>query len=76
LKDYAQALLAFYRYMSIDGLNIYDVGSEKENGVVYKFRDFLLENVKREVDGEIQGIYAPSTASSYILKVVDFYNFL
>ncbi|WP_305838991.1 tyrosine-type recombinase/integrase [Photobacterium leiognathi] len=76
LKDYAQALLAFYRYMSIDGFNIYDVGSEKENGVVYKFRDFLLENVKREVDGELQGIYAPSTASSYVLKVVDFYNFL
>lgn len=76
LKDYAQALLAFYRYMSIHGLNIYDVSSEKENGVVYKFRDFLLENVKREVDGEIQGIYAPSTASSYVLKVVDFYNFL
>ncbi|ELA7286606.1 site-specific integrase [Vibrio parahaemolyticus] len=76
LKDYAQALLAFYRYMSIYGFNIYDVGSEKENGVVYKFRDFLLENLKREVDGELQGIYAPSTASSYILKVVDFYNFM
>lgn len=76
LKDYAQALLAFYRYMSLLGKNIYDVGSEKENGVVYQFRDFLLENVKREVNGVIQGIYAPSTATSYVLKIVDFYNFL
>ncbi|EHK2921400.1 site-specific integrase [Vibrio parahaemolyticus] len=76
LKDYSQALLAFYRFMLIKGLNIYDVCEEKEKGVVYKFRDFLLENVKREVNGDISGFYSRSTAISYTLKIVDYFNFL
>ena len=76
LKDYSQALLAFYRYMSIENKNIYDVCSIKEKGVVYKFRDFLLNNIKRDIDGEVKGIYLPSTASSYLLKIVDYYNFM
>ncbi|NMT17671.1 site-specific integrase, partial [Vibrio parahaemolyticus] len=72
----SQALLAFYRFMLINGLNIYDVCEEKEKGVVYKFRDFLLENVKREVNGDISGFYSRSTAISYTLKIVDYFNFL
>ncbi|CAH7449567.1 Tyr recombinase domain-containing protein [Vibrio chagasii] len=76
LKDYSQALLAFYRYMHIAQKSIYDVCSIKEKGVVYKFRDFLLENLKRDIEGEVEGIYSPSTARNYVLKVVDFYNFM
>lgn len=76
LKDYAQALLAFYRFMAIRGTTIFDVSSVPEKGVVYKFRDFLLENLKREVNGVTEGMYAPSTAKQYILKVVGFYNYL
>ncbi|WP_274020565.1 tyrosine-type recombinase/integrase [Vibrio parahaemolyticus] len=76
LKDYAQALLAFYRFMLINRLTIYDVNSDKENGVVYKFRDFLLANLKRDTGEGNVGFYSRSTAKSYILKVVEYYNFL
>lgn len=76
LKDYAQALLAFYRYMSIYDKTIFDVTAVKENGVIYKFRDFLRENLKREEEGNISGIYSPRTAANYVLKIVSYFNFL
>ncbi|NMU87816.1 site-specific integrase, partial [Vibrio parahaemolyticus] len=36
----------------------------------------MLENVKREVNGDISGFYSRSTAISYTLKIVDYFNFL
>lgn len=76
LDSYVQALLSFYRWLAWEEKTIYDVTDEPENGVVYGYRDFLLENLKREIDGNVDGIYTPSTAANYVRAVVKYYEFL
>lgn len=90
LDSYASALLNFYRWLAWEHegdeeagippkepMTIYDVTSEPENGVVYLYRDHLLRNVLTEDEnGDITGIYTPSTASNYVQRLVAYYDFL
>jgi site-specific recombinase XerD len=77
LKTYSQALLAFYRWLDFEDKTIHDITNEPENGVVYLFRDFLVCNLKKMSDqGEIEGMYSPSTGKTYILAIVKYYEFL
>lgn len=80
LHSHIRALLLFYRWMYTVDKTIYDCSNEQENGVVYLFRDFLVDNLKRdsEVDGElvVEGIYEASTAGTYMGTIIKFYEFL
>ncbi|MEM5553092.1 site-specific integrase [Pseudoalteromonas neustonica] len=80
LTTHAQALLLFYRWMRLNNRNIYDCFRDKENGVVYQFRDYLLENVKREVYDNnlkeviIKGSYTASTCKAYVRTIIRFFS--
>lgn len=89
LDTHHRALKAFYRYLWQERKTIYDLDSEPEQGVVYQFRDHLIDELKYEVldkygntlldrddDPIVLGSISPSTGSTYILVIVDFYNFL
>jgi integrase len=81
LNTHVRALLLFYRWMKSLGKTIYDCFEDQENGVVYLFRDFLLENLKVERVNEygekvIEGIYQPSTAKAYTCTIIRFFTFL
>lgn len=80
LKTHAQALLLFYRWLRLEDKTIYDCYHERELGVVYQFRDYLVENLKRdvEVSGDLKevGLWEASTASTYTGVVVQFYEFM
>lgn len=80
LNTHSQALLLFYRWLRLEKKSIYDCCKERERGVVYGFRDFLVENLKRdvEVDGELvtEGVWEASTASTYVGVVVQFFEFM
>lgn len=81
LHTHVRALLLFYRWMRLQKKTIYDCFRDQEKGVVYIFRDFLLDNLKRETlnnDGEliIEGFYAASTASTYMSSIIRFFRFL
>lgn len=77
LKTYSQALLAFYRWLDFRDKTIHDITDEPESGVVYLFRDFLVDNLKTmNEQGEVEGMYSPSTGSTYILAIVKYYEFL
>ena len=81
LDTHMRALLLFYRWMKGAGKTIYDCSDDQENGVVYLFRDFLLENLKRDVidkNGKkvVEGFYESSTAKTYVLTIIRFFNFI
>jgi len=81
LHTHVRALLLFYRWMDLENKTINDCYRDQEQGVVYLFRDFLLNNLKRDVlndDGEliVHGFYAASTASTYVGTIIRFYTFL
>ncbi|EEZ40963.1 site-specific integrase [Photobacterium damselae] len=80
LNTHSQALLLFYRWLRLAGKTIYDCSSEREEGVVYGFRDFLVDNLKRDVvvDGEVttEGIWEASTAATYVGVIIQFYEFM
>ena len=80
LNTHSQALLLFYRWLRFEGKTIYDCSSEREEGVVYGFRDFLVDNLKRDVvvDGEVtsEGNWEASTADTYVGVIINFYEFM
>ncbi|MDE1318236.1 site-specific integrase [Vibrio aestuarianus] len=86
LNTHAQALLLFYRFLSLPSndnhkpTSIYDCSRDVENGAVYAFRDFMLKNLKKdiEVDGKLitKGLWEPSTAATYVSVIIRFYQFM
>ncbi|PMM65992.1 tyrosine-type recombinase/integrase [Vibrio splendidus] len=81
LDAHIRALLLFYRWMKLEGKTIYGCTDEQELGAVYLFRDFLVENLKRdEIDKNgnsvEKGVYQPSTAASYVRTIIRYYEFL
>ncbi|HIF9346998.1 TPA: tyrosine-type recombinase/integrase [Photobacterium damselae] len=81
LDTHARALLLFFRWMKLEAKTIYDCSDDQENGVVYLFRDFLVENLRRDKlneDNELthEGSYAPSTCQTYIGTIIRFFEFM
>lgn len=81
LDTHVRALLLFYRWMSAVDRTIYDCSDDQENGVVYLFRDFLIDNLKKDVlddNGKkvVEGLYQPKTATTYVCTIIRFFEFL
>ncbi|GAC05736.1 MULTISPECIES: tyrosine-type recombinase/integrase [Paraglaciecola] len=92
IQSHAVALLSFYRWLNTEipehnhkrtgklveekhKLTIYDCTEKVEESPIIRYRDYLLENVYTEDEsGKIGG--SPSTASNYVLKVVNYFIFL
>lgn len=92
IQSHAVALLSFYRWLNAEipehnhkrtgklvedkhKLTIYDCTEKVEESPITRYRDYLLENVYTEDEsGKIGN--SPSTASSYVLKVVSYFIFL
>lgn len=92
IQSHALALLSFYRFLNMEipahshlktggyvekkpKLSIYSCTEKVEESPIVKYRDFLLEHVYSEDEnGKISG--APSTAASYVLKIVSYYIYL
>ena len=87
IQSHAVALLSFYRWLSTEipehthprtgllvdeksPLTIYDDTEKVEESPIVRYRDYLLENLyTKDETGKIGG--SPSTASNYVLKVVN-----
>lgn len=90
VMSHAQSLLSFYRWMALEhdgdveqgippkhAMTIYDVTDVPEDGVLYGYRNYLLNNLHNKSNNGIKtGSYAPSTASSYVGRVINYYVFL
>ncbi len=92
IQSHAVALLSFYRWLSTEipehthqrtGLlvdekspvTIYDCTEKVEESPIVRYRDYLLENLyTKNENGKVDG--SPSTASNYVLKVVNYFIFL
>ncbi|MBF4218522.1 site-specific integrase, partial [Vibrio anguillarum] len=56
-------------------LTIYDCTEKVEESPIVRYRDYLLENLyTKDETGKVGG--SPSTASNYVLKVVNYFIFL
>jgi integrase len=92
IQSHAVALLSFYRWLNTEipehthprtgllvdkkcPLTIYDCTDKVEESPIVRYRDYLLENLyTRDENGKVGG--SPSTASNYVLKVVNYFIFL
>ncbi|MBD57038.1 site-specific integrase [uncultured Pseudoalteromonas sp.] len=77
---HAQALLAYTRWLRMEGMEIDHLTENPEEGAPWKFRDYLIENL-RIVNHDTQEItnpsgFAVSTAKAYMRIVVNFYKWL
>ena len=92
IESHALALLSFYRWMDLEveahndprtgllveekrRLTIYDCTDKVEESPIVKYRDYLLENIYTEDENGKIGC-SPTTAASYVLKVVAYFMYL
>ena len=75
----AQALLAYTRWLSICGYKYDDLTANPSEGVVWKFSDFLIHNLRQiEHSGKVINPdgFALSTAKIYLSSVINFYKWM
>ncbi len=75
----SQSLLAFTRWLSFKGVKYDDLNANPSEGVVWKFADYLIANLRQvEHNGQVINPdgFSLSTARTYCSSVINFYKWL